>query len=114
MLIHVCYVLLLRFNKKSGIECCCWSKQPILRQTRTPDNVETWNFSSPNVQCWSFVDNVACCNILLPFIAAFLEVEKAMFTVATVVPMITTINPGPYTRTKKTKAFHADFNLKVN
>ena len=33
--------------------------------------------------------------------AAFLELEKAMFTVATAVRMLTIITPGPYTHSKQ-------------
>ena len=54
------------------------------------------------------------CNILRAYKAAFLEVEKAMFTVATLVPMFTIITSGPYTRSKKSNTFHAKCNLKVN
>ena len=61
-----------------------------------------------------YIDNVVYCNILRSFKAAFLELEKAMFTGATLVPMFTVITPGPYTHSKKPKTFHAKGNLKVN
>ena len=48
------------------------------------------------------------------FTAAVLELEKAMFTGAALVPMFTIINCGPYTHRKQSKAFHAKCNLKVN
>ena len=46
--------------------------------------------------------------------AALLELEKAMFTGATPVPMFTISTPGPYTDSKQSKAFHAKCNLNVN
>ena len=36
-----------------------------------------------------------------------------MFNVATLVAMFTIITPGPDTRSKQSKLFHAKFNLKV-
>ena len=54
------------------------------------------------------------CNILRSIKAALLELEEAMFTGATPVPMFTIITPGPYTHSKQSKAFHAKCNLKVN
>ena len=53
------------------------------------------------------------CNILRSIKAALLELEKAMFTGATPVLMFTIITPGPYTHSKKSKAFHAQGKLKV-
>ena len=44
---------------------------------------------------WNFIDNVVYCNILRSMKAAFLEIEKAMFTVATAVRMLTIITRGP-------------------
>ena len=58
------------------------------------------------------MNNAVRCNILRSIKATFLEVEKTMFTVATLVPMVTT--PGPYARNKQSKTFHARCNLKVN
>ena len=52
------------------------------------------------------------CNILRSI--KFLELGKAMFTGATLVPMFTIITPGPYTHSKQPKTFHAKCNLKVN
>ena len=54
------------------------------------------------------------CNILRSSKAAFLELEKAMFTGATLVPLFTIITPGPHTHSKQLKTFHAKCNLKVN
>ena len=71
-------------------------------------------FFSLNVQCWSFIDNVVCCNILRSIEAAFLELEKAVLTGAALVPMFTIITLGPYTHSKQTKAVHGKCNLKVN
>ena len=53
------------------------------------------------------------CNILRSTRTAFLELEKAKFTGATLVPMFTIINPGPSTHSKQPKTFHAKCNLKV-
>ena len=63
-------------------------------QARTSDNVQTWVFSSLIVQLWSFTDNVVYCNTLRSNKAAFLELEKAMFTVTTAVRMLVIITPG--------------------
>ena len=54
------------------------------------------------------------CYTLCSIKAAFLEIEKAMFTRATLVPMFTIITPGPYTHSKQSKAFYAKCELKVN
>ena len=54
------------------------------------------------------------CNILRSIKAAFFELEKAMFTRATFVPMFTIITPGPYTHSKQSKAIDGECNLKVN
>ena len=67
-----------------------------------------------NVQWWNFIDNVVFCNILNSIEAAFLELEKAMFTGATPVPIFTIITLGPYTHSKQSTAFHAKCNLKIN
>ena len=61
-----------------------------------------------------FLDNVVNCSILLSFKTAFIEVEKTMFTVATLVLLFIINNPGPYTCSKKSKTFHAKCNLIVN
>ena len=111
---HVCNVFSIDFVKKSWFECCFWSSQCIETQTRTSDNVKTWVFISLSVQWWSFIDNVVFCKILRSIKAALLELEKAMFTGATPVPMFTIITPGPYTHSKQSKAFHAKCTLKVN
>ena len=111
---HVCNVILTDFVKKFGFGCCFWSAQCIERQARTYDIVRTWVFHSLNVQWWSFIDNVVYCNILRSSKAAFFESEKGMFTVATLVPMVTIITPGSFVCTKQSKTFHAKCNLKVN
>ena len=111
---HVCSVLSIDFVKESGIECSLWSAQGTETQARTSDIVKSCVFNSLNVQWWSFVDNVVYCNILRSIRAAFLELEKALFTGATLVPMFTIIIPGPYTHSKQAKTFHAKCNLKVN
>ena len=54
------------------------------------------------------------CNFLRSIKATLFELEKAMFTAATPIPMCTIITPGPYTHSKQSKAFHAKYNLKVN
>ena len=60
-----------------------------------------------------FKENVVHCFNLGSNKAAFPELEKAMYTVATVVPMFTIIT-GFYTHSKQSKSFHAKFNLTVN
>ena len=109
-----CCVLSIDFVKKSGIECCLWSAQCTETQARTFDLVKNWVFIWLNVQWWSFKDNVVYCNILHSIKAAFLELDKAMFTGATLVPMFTIITPSPYTHSKQSNTFHAKCNLKVN
>ena len=54
------------------------------------------------------------CSFLRSFKAAFPEREKAMCTVATLVPMFTIITPGPYTHCKQSNSFLAKSNLKVD
>ena len=76
--------------------------------------MRTLVFSSLFVQWWSFLDNTVYCNISSSLKAAFLEVEKATFTVATLAPMFTIITPGPRTRSKQSETFHAKFFLKLN
>ena len=61
-----------------------------------------------------FLDNVVSGSISRSIKAAFLEVEKAMFTVVSLVPMFTIFIPVPYTRRKKSNRFHARCNFKVN
>ena len=95
-------------------ECCFWSAQCIETQARTSDKVKTWVFNSLNVQWWSFINNVVYCNILRSIEAAFLELEKAMFTGAIFVPMFTIITFGPYTHFQQSETFHAKCYLKVN
>ena len=92
---HVYGVLSIDFVKKSGTECCLSSVQGTETQARTSDIVKNWVFIPLNVHLWSFIDNVVYCNILRSIKAAFLELEKAMFTGATLVPMFIIITPGP-------------------
>ena len=54
------------------------------------------------------------CNISRSTKIAFLEVEKAMFTFTTPIPLFTIITPSPKTRNKQSKSFHTKCNLKVN
>ena len=54
------------------------------------------------------------CNILRSIKAAYLELEKTMFTGANFVPMLTIINLGPYTHSEQSETFHAKCKLKVN
>ena len=82
-----------------------WSAQCIETQARTSDDVKTWVFISLNVQWWSFVDNVVYCNTLQSFKATYLELEKAMFTGALLVPIFTIIPLGPYTHSKQSNQF---------
>ena len=63
---------------------------------------------------FSFLDNVVYCNILGSKKATFFELEKAMFTGATLFPMFTIITPRPYAQSKQSNAFHAKCKLKVN
>ena len=115
-----CYVktrfqrIIKSFFLKSWFECCFWSAHCIETNSRTSDNVKRWVFTPLNTQWWSFSNKLVYCNILRSIKAAFLELEKAMFTSATLVPMFTIITPGPYTQSKQSRAFHAKCNLKVN
>ena len=111
---HVYKVVSMDFVKRSRCNCCLWSAQSIKTKAMTSDNVKTWVFTSFNVQWWSFIDNVVFCNILPSIKAALLELEKAMFTGATPVPMFTIITPRPHTYSIQSKTFHAKFNLRVN
>ena len=111
---YVCNVLSIDFIKKSGFDCCFWSTQCFETQARMSDNVKNEVFISLKVQWWRFIDKVVYCNTLHSFKAAFLELEKAMFTGAILVPMFTIITPGPYTHSKQSKAIHAKCILKVN
>ena len=54
------------------------------------------------------------CNFLLSNKATILELEKAMLTGATPVPMFTIITPDPYPHSKQSKTFHAKCNVNVN
>ena len=76
--------------------------------------MKTLLFISLNSQCWSFIDKVVYSKILLSMKTAFLEVEKTLFAVGTLVPMFTLINPGPYTCSRPSKTFHVERNLKIN
>ena len=98
---HVSNVLITVSVENSVFECCFWSTQCFERQARTFGKVKTWVFSSLNLQWWSLIDNVVYCNILRSTNAAFLEVEKTMLTVATLVPRFTIITVGPYTCSKQ-------------
>ena len=111
---HVCNVLSKDFVKQYRFRCCFWSAQCNETQTRTSDNLKTWVFISLIVQWGSFIDNVVHCNTLRSIKAAFLELEKAMFTGATLVPMFTIITPGPNTHSKQSTTFYARDNLMVN
>ena len=53
-------------------------------------------------------------NTLRSIEAAFVALEKAMFTAAPIVAMFTIIPPGPYTQSKQSKAIQTKCNLKVN
>ena len=106
-------VLSIDFVKKSGFECCFWSAQCIETQSRTSDNVKTWVLYSLNVRWWSLLDDVVYCNTLRSIKAAFLKLEKAMFTGATFVAMFTITTPGPHTHSKQSKTFHVKCNTKV-
>ena len=111
---HVCAVLSIDVVKNSRFECCFWSAQCIETKPRTSDNVKTLDFISLIVYWWNFLDKVVYCNIWRSSKAAFLELEKATFTVATLVPMLTIITPGPDSYSKRSKTFHAKSNLKVD
>ena len=76
--------------------------------------MKTWVFISLNVQGWSFIDNVVYYITSRSIKAAFIELEKAMFNGASLVPMFIIITPVPYTHSKHTKVFQAKCNLKVN
>ena len=110
---RLCNVLLIDFVKKSRFECCFWSTQGIETKARTSDNIKT-GFFLLSVHWWSFLENVVYFNILRSIKAEIFELEKAMFTSATLVPMFTIITPAPYTQSKQSKAIHAKCNLKVN
>ena len=114
VLTHICNVLLSDLDKLSGFEYCFWFSNCIEIPARPFDNVKTLVFSSFNVHWWSLINNIVYWNFLRSIKAAFLEVEKTMFTVATRVPMFTTINLGFYARSKKSKTFLAECNLKSN
>ena len=113
-LTRVYNVLLTDFVKKSGFECCFWSAECIETQARTSNNVKTWVLISLSVHWWSFIDNVVYCNIINSIEATFLELERAKFTGATLVPMFTNVTLDLYTQNKQSKTFHAKCNLKLN
>ena len=101
MLTQVCNVSLSNFVKRKPVlTVVSWSAQCIERQARLYDKPKTWVFISLKVQCWSVKDNVVYCNILPSIKAAFLEVEKTMFTVSTLVPMFTITTLGSYARSE--------------
>ena len=111
---HVRNVFLTHFAKKSGFDCCFLSAQCIERQARTSDDEKSWVFTPLNVKWRSFIDKVVYSNKLRSIKIAFFELEKAMYTVATPVPMFTIITPGRYTHSKQSENFHVKFNLKMN
>ena len=111
---HVCNILLGDFAEKSVFDCCFLTAQCIERQARTSVDVETWVFTPFKVKWRNFLDKVVYCNNICSIKVAFLELEKAMYTVATPVPMFTIIIPGRYTHSKPSNIFHAKFNLQVN
>ena len=80
---YVCNVFSIDFVKKSPFECCFWCAQCIETQARSSDNVKFCVFISLNVQWWSFLDLFVFCNIFCSFKAALFELERAMFTGAT-------------------------------
>ena len=90
------------------IRAMCWETSKDVWQN------EIWVFNPVSVQWWSFIDNVVDCNFLRSFKAAFVELKKAMFTVATLFPMPTITTPGPHTQSKQSESFHAKSYLKVN
>ena len=116
----ICYVntrlqrIIKRFCSKSGFQSCFWSAQCIETQARTSDIVKTWVFIPLKVQWWSFIENVVFWNTLRSIKAAFLELEKVMFTGSTLVLMFNNIPTGPCTHGKQSKAFHFKCNLKAN
>ena len=57
--------------------------------------------------------NVVYCIFLRSVTAVLVELEKAMFIVATLVLIITIITPGPYFPSKQSKTSHAKCNLNV-
>ena len=98
---HVSNVLITVSVENSVFECCFWSTQCFERQARTFGKVKTWVFRSLNMQRWSLLDNVVLCYILGATKAAFLEVEKTILTVLTLVPRSTIITHGLYTSSKQ-------------
>ena len=113
MLLLVCNVILSDFFKKSVFECFSWSAQCFERQARTFDVVKTIVFSSLNIHWCSFTANVVYCHIFHSFKAALVEVEKTMFTIGNLVPIFEIITPGPYTRSKQSRTFHAKCSVFV-
>ena len=111
---HACNVLLTEFAKKSGFECCLSSAQCIERQARTSDDGETWVFTPLNIKLRSLIDKIVYYNKSRSIKVAILELEKAMYTVATPVLMFTFITPGRYTHSNWSKNFHGNFILMVN
>ena len=111
---RVCNVILTDFVKKSGFECCFWSAPCIETQSRTCDNVKNWVFISLHVRWWSLSDNVMYCNTLRSIKDAFFELEIAIFTDATLVPIFTIITPCPYAQSKQSKAIHAKCILNLD
>ena len=111
---HVCNVILTAFDEKSGFDCYFLSAQCIECQAWTTGHVETWVFIPLNPKWRSFIDKVVYCNNFRSIKVSFLELEKAMYAIATPAPMFTIITPGPYTHSKQSKTFPAKCNMKVN
>ena len=107
---YYCQILL----KSPGLSVASGPRNVLRQQVRTFDIVKTWVFCLLNVQWMSFIDNLVHWNILRSIKAAFLEIEKTMFTVATLVRMFTIITPGHYTRSKQSKTIHANGTLEIN
>ena len=66
------------------------------------------------VKWWICIDNGEYCKSLCSIKAAFLELEKAMLTIATLLPMFTIITPETYTtHSKQSKTFHGYCSSKM-
>ena len=71
----------------------------VLRHKQGRLSMSKFVFFSLNVR-QSFIDNFVFCNVLRSFKAKLLELEKALLTGATPVPMHIITTPGPYTHSK--------------
>ena len=109
--------MLAPFHHQSLLKSPCLSvvfgPRNVLRDKQRRLISKNMGISSLNVQWWSLVDIAMYSNLVLSIKATFLEVEKTLFTVATVVPLLIIITPGTYTRSKQSKTFHANCNLMV-